>query len=36
MLSGLAIDGRLSAVAIGRDGDEAQRMFDALPGALGG
>jgi hypothetical protein len=36
MLSGLAIDGRLSAVAIGRDGAEAQRLFDALPGALGG
>ena len=34
MLSGLAIDGRLCAVAIGRDGAEAQHLFDALPGAL--
>lgn len=36
MLSGLAIDGRLCAVAIGRDGAEAQGLFDALPGALAG
>lgn len=35
MLSGLAIDGRFSAVAIGRDPAEAQRIFDALPGAVG-
>jgi hypothetical protein len=34
MLSGLAIDGRFGVVAIGRDGLEAQRLFDAVPGAL--
>ena len=36
MLSGLAIDGRLCAVAIGRDAAEAGRRLAALPGALGG
>lgn len=35
MLSGLSIDGRFAAVAIGRDGTEAQALMDALPPALG-
>jgi hypothetical protein len=35
MLSGLAIDGRFAAVAIGRDEAEAQKLFDAIPGAVG-
>jgi hypothetical protein len=35
MLSGLAIDGRFAAVAIGRDEAEAQRLFDAIPAAVG-
>lgn len=34
MLSGLSIDGRFGVVAIGRDGEEAQRLFDAVPEAL--
>jgi hypothetical protein len=34
MLSGLAIGGRFGVVAIGRDGEETQRLFDAVPGAL--
>jgi hypothetical protein len=36
MLSGLAIDGRFAAVAIGRDEDEAQRLKDAVPRAVEG
>ncbi|TNC48282.1 carboxylate-amine ligase [Rubellimicrobium rubrum] len=35
MLSGLSIDGRFAAVAIGRDEAEAQRLKDAVPRALG-
>lgn len=34
MLSGLALDGRFGMVALGRDGEEAQRLFGAVPGAL--
>ena len=35
MLSGLAIDGRFAAVAIGRDEGEAQRLKNAVPRAVG-
>ncbi len=35
MLSGLAIDGRFAVVAIGRDRAEAERLFAAVPGAVG-
>ena len=34
MLSGLAIDGRFAAVAIGRDAGEAQRMLDGVDIAM--